>query len=193
MKDIKVEKERKVSIISSVLSHFIMLSELLGLWVMLGSNVHLKRRTIRVTRIVIILILIEALLSIAEQWTRGLDHLTAARILITPTVYLLHPIIMLWILDMAEFVKKRKILLYVPVLISAPLLYTSQWTHLIYWFSPDNRYCAADGIMRYYPYYLFLLYVAFFVGAFFPRGRIVTRVLRRRHLFGVAIIQICDV
>ena len=149
-----------------MLSHFIMLSELLGLWVMLGSNVHLKRRTIRVTRIVIILILIEALLSIAEQWTRGLDHLTAARILITPTVYLLHPIIMLWILDMAEFVKKRKILLYVPVLISAPLLYTSQWTHLIYWFSPDNRYFAADGVMRYYPYYLFLLYVAFFVGAF---------------------------
>ncbi len=143
-----------------------MIAELLGLWIMLGSNVHLKRRTIKTTRVVIILIFTEALFSTIERWTRGLDHLTYARIILTPTVYLLHPIIMLGIMDMAEYVKKHRALLYLPVLISAPLLYSSQWTHLVYWFSPDNVYHAADSVLRYYPYFLFLLYIILFVGAF---------------------------
>ena len=155
-----------VNIVSLLLSDYIMIAELLGLWIMLGSNVHLKRRTIKTTRVVIILIFTEALLSAIERWTRGLDHLTYARIILTPTVYLLHPIIMLGIMDMAEFVKKHRALLYLPVLISAPLLYSSQWTHLVYWFSPDNMYHLADSVLRYYPYFLFLLYIILFVGAF---------------------------
>lgn len=152
-----------------LLSDYIMIAELLGLWVMLDSNVHLKKRTITATRIVIILIFTEALLSAIEHWTRGLDHLTFTRIILTPTVYLLHPIIMLGIMDMTDYMKKHRFLLYLPVLISAPLLYSSQWTHLIYWFSPDNLYHAADSIMRYYPYFLFLLYIILFVGVFTVR------------------------
>ena len=155
-----------VNIVSLLLSDYIMIAELLGLWIMLGSNVHLKRRTIKTTRVVIILIFTEALFSAIERWTRGLDHLTYARIILTPTVYLLHPIIMLGIMDMAEYMKKDRILLYLPVLISAPLLYSSQWTHLVYWFSPVNVYHSADSVLRYYPYFLFLLYIILFVGAF---------------------------
>ena len=37
-----------------------MVAELLGLWIMLGSNVHLKKRTILATRVVMILIFTEA-------------------------------------------------------------------------------------------------------------------------------------
>ena len=155
-----------MSIAALVLSEYITIAELLGLWVMLDSNVHLEKRTISTTRSVIILIFLEALLSAIERWTRGLDHLTYIRIIITPTVYLLHPVIMIGILNMAEFVRKRRFLLFFPILISAPLLYSSQWTHLIYWFSPDNTYNAADSILRYYPYVLFLLYIGIFVGAF---------------------------
>ncbi len=155
-----------MSIAPLVLSNFIMIAELLGLWVMLDSNVHLSKRTIVATRSVIILIFIEALLWGIERWTRELDHLTYARIFLTPTVYLLHPIIMLGIMDMADFFKDRRTLLYLPIIISAPLLYTSQWTHLIYWFTPENLYVAANSILRYYPYFLFLLYVVLFVGAF---------------------------
>ncbi len=43
----------------------------------------------------------------------------------------------------AEFVKKYRILFYLPLIISAPLLYTSQWTHLFYWFDENNLYIAA--------------------------------------------------
>ncbi len=39
-----------MSVITLTLDNYIMVAELLGLWVMLESNVHLKRRTIRVTK-----------------------------------------------------------------------------------------------------------------------------------------------
>lgn len=155
-----------MSIGSLILGDYITIAALLGLWVMLDSNVHLKKRTISITRVVIILILCEVLLSSILQITRGLDHLTFARILLTPTVFLLYLVIILGIMDMAEFIKKHRLLLFLPVLISAPLLFFSQWTHLIYYFSPDNRFIPAGGILRYYPYVLFLLYIVMFVSAF---------------------------
>ena len=49
-----------MSVISLTLSNYIMIAEMLGLWVLLDSNIHLKRRTINVTRCVIVLIFIEA-------------------------------------------------------------------------------------------------------------------------------------
>ena len=146
-----------------------MVAELLGLWVMLGSNVHLSKRTITATRIVIILIFTEAICWGVERYTREIGYLTMTRIFLTPTIYLLHPIIMLGIMDMAEFVNKKRLLLYLPVLISAPLLYTSQWTHLFYWFDENNLYIAADSILQYYPYFLFMLYVLLFIVAFTVR------------------------
>ena len=158
-----------MSIASLTLGNYIMVAELLGLWVMLGSNVHLSKRTISVTRVVIILIFLEAICWMVERYTREIGYLTVTRIILTPTIYLLHPIIMLAIMDMAEFVKKRRVILFLPIIISAPLLYTSQWTHLIYWFDENNLYIAADNILKYYPYFLFLLYVIIFIAAFTVR------------------------
>lgn len=155
-----------MSIASFILSDYIMFAELLGLWVMLGSNVHLNRRTISSTRLVIMLIFVESLLSAVEHWTRTLDYLTMLRVIITPTVYLLHPVIMLAIMSMADFLREHKFWIILPVLVSAPLIYTSQWTHLIYWFSADNVYHAAEGVLRYYPYVLFLFYIVIFISSF---------------------------
>ena len=158
-----------MSITPLILSNYIMIAEMLGLWALLDSNVHLKKRTINATRIVIVLIFAEAVCWGVERWTREIGYLTYTRIILVPTIYLLHPIILLGIMDMAEFVKKHRFLLYLPVLISAPVLYTSQWTHLIYWIDDKNLYIAADSILRYYPYFLFLLYVILFVGSYLMR------------------------
>ena len=155
-----------MSIARLTLSNYIMIAEMLGLWMMLDSNVHLKKRTIKITRTVIILIFVESVFWTIERWTREIGYLTTTRIILTPTIYLLHPIIMMGIMDMAEIVKKNRLLLYLPIIISAPLLYTSQWTHLVYWFDENNLYVAADSPMRYYPYFLFMLYVMYFVGVF---------------------------
>ncbi len=151
-----------MSIASLAVGNYIMVAELLGLWFLLDSNVHLKKRAIIMTRVVILLIATESVLWAIERYTRELDYLTWTRILLTPTIYLLHPLIMLGIMDMAEFLKKHKILFYLPIFLSAPLLYTSQWTHLVYWFNEDNLYIAADSIMCYYPYFLFFGYVILF-------------------------------
>lgn len=151
-----------MSIAGLAVQNYIMVAELLGLWFLLDSNVHLKKRAIIMTRVVILLIATEAVLWAIERYTRELDYLTWTRILLTPTIYLLHPLIMLGIMDMAEFLKKHKILFYLPIFLSAPLLYTSQWTHLVYWFNEDNIYIAADSIMCYYPYFLFFGYVILF-------------------------------
>ena len=79
-----------MSIVSLTIGNYIMIAELLGLWVMLESNVHLKRRTIAVTRAVIILIFSEAVLWCIERYTREIGYLTYTRIILTPTIYLLH-------------------------------------------------------------------------------------------------------
>ena len=151
-----------MSIAGFAVENYIMVAELLGLWFLLDSNVHLKKRAIIMTRVVILLIATESVLWAIERYTRDLDYLTWTRIILTPTIYLLHPLIMLGIMDIAEFLKKHKILFYLPIILSAPLLYTSQWTHLVYWFNEDNIYIAADSIMCYYPYFLFFGYVILF-------------------------------
>ena len=185
-----IRGESIVSIASMVLSNYIMVAELLGLWVLLQSSVHLKPRTIAITRVVIILIFAEAVLGIAEQWAAGLDHLTYARIFLTPTVNLLHPIIMLGIMEMAELVEKRRPLFALPIVISIPLMYTTQWTHLIYWFTPENTYMATDSIMRFYPYAIFLLYVAIFISAFAIRYVRHGRSERGSFLISIAVAMI---
>ncbi len=80
-----------MSIASLILSNYIMVAVLLGLWVMLGSNVHLSKRMITAIKIVIILIFAEAVCWAVERYTREIGHLTMTRIILTPTIYLLHP------------------------------------------------------------------------------------------------------
>ena len=155
-----------MNIITWILSKYIVVAELLGLWIMLESNVHLKKRTILATRVVIILIFMEAVIWGIVRWTWELNYLTGIRILLTPATYLLPPIIMLGIMEMAEIVRERRFLFYLPILISVPLLFTTQWTHLFYWFTPDNHYMAADSILKFYPFILFLFYFMLFMATF---------------------------
>ena len=75
-----------MSIVSLVLSNYVMIAELLGLWVMLKSNVHLYGSTIKKTRLVIILIFVEALCWAVERYTREIGYLTLTRIILTPTI-----------------------------------------------------------------------------------------------------------
>lgn len=179
-----------MSAVSLLLDNYIMIAVLPGLWVLLGSNVHLKKKTIRITRLVMILIFLEAVLWSIERWYREVDYLSYVRILFTPTIYLLHPLIMLGIIEMAECVGKNRVILYIPIIASAPLLYTSQWTHLIYWFTEDNLFIAADGPIRYYPYILFLCYVIYFVIAFTVRYAINGSVERKGIVISVVVAEI---
>ena len=147
-----------------IMEHYIMLAELVGLWGMLDISVHLDVRTIRVTRCVILLILAEAILWSLEQWTQTFETLSIARPMLTATIYLIHPVILIGIMEMTEPFTKKWLWIFIPLGISAPLFYTSQWTQIVFSYSATNNYYG--GVFKFYPYYLFGLYLALFTVRF---------------------------
>ncbi len=149
------------------MDHYIMLAELLGLWAMIDTGVHVKPRTARYTRYVIVTIFVEAILWSLERWTQSFETLSLARPLLTATIYLLHPIILILIMEMPAPSDKRRWPVLLPLLISIPILYTSQWTHAIFWYTKDNLYQGVNEIISLYPYALFLFYMAVFVIRYF--------------------------
>ena len=152
-------------ILEFLLEHYIMLAELIGLWLLMDSGIHLTKKTILVTRIVIILIFTESVLWSLELWTRSFETLSIARPILSSTIYLLHPAIMIGIIGMGDGIRKQKMWIHIPITISIPLIYTSQWTHLIFWYTADNVYKTVDSFFKYYPYILFFFY-AFVLGIF---------------------------
>ncbi|MCR4635898.1 MAG: hypothetical protein K5754_06665, partial [Butyrivibrio sp.] len=78
-------------ILEFLLEHYIMLAELIGLWLLMDSGIHLTKKTVLVTRIVIILIFTESVLWSLELWTRSFETLSIARPILSSTIYLLHP------------------------------------------------------------------------------------------------------
>ena len=52
-----------------ILEHYIMLTELIGLWALLILGVHLPKKTMQSTRITIILIVLESVAWSLEEWT----------------------------------------------------------------------------------------------------------------------------
>nr|MCR4673702.1 diguanylate cyclase [Lachnospiraceae bacterium] len=153
------------------MEHYIMLAELLGLWAMLDIGVHLKTRTVKVTRAVIILIFLESVLWSIEIWTRDFTTLTLWRPILSATIYLLHPLILIAIMEISAPIKRHRVVLYVPMVVSAVILYTSQWTHLIFWYTDDNKYLGNDPYFHSYPYFLFIFYAFIFLLRFIQHYR----------------------
>lgn len=153
-----------MGIMNFLLDHYVMIISVIGLWSMTNISVHVKPQTLRATRVTIILILLEAILWSIEQWTQTFTTPTIARALLTATIYLLHPIILIAMMNIPEQVGiKRQILLVLPIIISAFVLYSSQWTHLVFWIKGNNTWTGAYGVARYYPYILFALYMLIFM------------------------------
>lgn len=148
-----------------LLDHYIMIAEVISLWLLLDSGIHLTRKTIVITRITIILILLESVLWSVENWTRSFENLSIARPLLTSVIYLLHPAIMIGIIAMGDGIPAKKRWILLPFIISIPIIFTSQWTHLIFWFTQDNVFRNVNSLIRYYPYILFFFY-AIVMGAF---------------------------
>ncbi|MCR5624515.1 MAG: GGDEF domain-containing protein [Lachnospiraceae bacterium] len=145
-----------------LLGHYIMLVELIGLWAMVSMGVHINTRTVIVTRYVIIMIFVESILWSIEKWTQDFEKLSPARPILTSTIYLMFPIIVIAVMEMLEPIGRKMAWIFIPFIISVPLIYTSQWTHLFFWYTEDNKYIA-NGILGIYPYILFGIYVLLFV------------------------------
>ena len=144
--------------------NYAMFYEWVGLLVMLGVSVHISPKMKRQTRIVVALLFAETLFFYLERWTQTFETLHVLRPLLTAAVYSIYPVIMLLVMQITStgrFSGKRWWILLIPEFVCVPLFFTSQWTHLVAYFTADNNYHG--GPLSYLPYILFGFYAVCFI------------------------------
>ncbi len=147
-----------------IIQNYDMLYELVGLAVLLEISAHLSSRLRRLTRTIVLLLLAESLLFSLEQWTQSFPQLSLARPLLTASLYSIYPVVLvvlMFITAPEQRTRWKLLLLLTPWLLSLPLFYSSQWTHLVCWFTEENKY--QGGPLSSWPYLLFGLYSLVFL------------------------------
>ena len=150
--------------IKYVLDSYNMIYQLLGLLVILLISVHISNRVKRLTLVVVVLLFAELFAFNLEKWTQTFEKLSMLRPMLTAVVYSMYPLILICIMQITvrERISPRMFMaLLIPEILSIPLFITSQWTHLVCWFSEDNHY--QGGSLSYWPYVLFGYYIAVFL------------------------------
>ena len=148
------------------LSNYVILFELFGLLITLFISVHIPNNLKRITRITIYLVIINAIISYVEAWTAKFETLSIWRPILTACKYTLYPTILLMVVFLLSalinpITKRTMILLSIPIIVCIPLFFTSQWTHLICYYSEENGYHG--GVLSRLPYVLFGLYLLIFI------------------------------
>ena len=133
---------------------------LAGLWILVGMSIHVSRGTIQMTRLVILLLLLNSALINLELWTQQAPTLSIWRPILTAAVYSLNPLILYFIIRIITPIE-RKLLFLMPVLLNAGVCISSIWTNVVVWFSQDNHFHG--GPLRYLPYGVEGVYVLVFL------------------------------
>lgn len=143
-----------------------MVFELLGLLIILFISSHVSKKVKLFMRIVVGLLFFSITVTILEMWTQDFETLSIWRPILTSLKYCIYPVVMfVLIIFLAESMKPLKKMWYwimaIPQVAVAPLYFTSQWSHLVFFYSQENSW--AGGPLRYLPYIIFGLYLALFV------------------------------
>ncbi len=149
--------------------HYIMLIELIGLTALLSSGVHLPEETKKATRTAVFLIIFESIAWSIELWTQNHDGHELLRSMLSACVYSMHPFIVIAIIDMIAPIGRYKVLLYVPTFFYVPLIFTSQWTHIVYYIDYENRWHSGGEFSRFIPYFAFFAYTLIFIVLFMKK------------------------
>lgn len=147
------------------LENFILLFELVGLLLLSFISAHLNRSTKNMTRIAILVILLESIATYVELWTQSFETLSLARPMLTALKYSLYPIVLILCMQIiSPIAKKHRLifsLLVLPSILSIPFYFTSQWTYIIFYFLNNNSYIG--GPLKYWPYFVTFFYVIVFM------------------------------
>lgn len=146
------------------LENYILLFELIGLLIMLEVSVHISRTMKTQTLAAIGLLFAETLLFSLEKWSQTFETLSLLRPLCTAALYSIYPMIvtlLMQIITTHEFSRRNLLILSIPEIICIPLFFSSQWTHLVFWFHENNHY--AGGPLWFLPYVLFGFYALVFL------------------------------
>ncbi len=147
-----------------VQKNYVIFFEFIGVLVMLGISAHVPSRMKRLTFTGILLLFIELVVYTVELWTQEFATLSLARPLLTAVKYSIYPYI-LFVLTMitvkSQLSWQKNFLILLPATIAVPFYFTSQWTHLVCYYSETNVW--APGPLRYLPYGIFALYLVLFL------------------------------
>ncbi len=146
------------------LNNYVMVYELMGLLIMLEISVHISEKDRRLSFVIIALLALESVVFYLEKWTQTFEHLSIMRPMLTAFLYSIYPAIMLiemMIFSSRKISGKKLLLLVLPELISIPLYFTSQWTHIVCYYSEDNHY--GGGPLNNWPYIVFCFYLIVFL------------------------------
>ena len=148
-------------ILDYIKAHYVMLMELVGMWILFGISVHVSKRMLRFTRAAVILLFLNSILTDLERWTGNFETLSVWRPILSYTVYALQPVILILIMQITAPIKRAKIWIVMPAILSAVLYFTSPLTHYVCWFTEDNHF--QRGPLSYLPYIVFGFYVVVFL------------------------------
>ncbi|MBR2282320.1 MAG: GGDEF domain-containing protein [Spirochaetales bacterium] len=143
--------------------NYVMLYELVGLVIILRISISLSARMKRLSVWIIALIVVESVVFKLETFTQTFAKLSPARPLLTALLYSLYPVILMLLILLTETdeFNRKSLMFAIPWAVCVVLFFSSQWTHLVSWFTEDNHY--QGGPLSYLPYFLFAFYVLIFL------------------------------
>ena len=144
-----------------ITSNLVMLAELIALLILTGSGVQVKKQTLVVTRLAVLLVFLGSVIHAAEFVLRDGDVLNVWRVILSYANYALQPFIILVISHVTAPIRKKHLWLLIPLVLNMTLCFTSQWTHLVVWYTQDNSY--QGGPLQFLPYFTFIFYLLVFV------------------------------
>ncbi len=154
-------------VLNFIIDNYITLFELVGLLIILKISVHIPKRMKKLTFLAVILLLAEMVMFRLEEWTQSFETLSILRPILTASVYTIYPVILILLIQITstkdhDFTRSQLLILLIPIVVSVPLYYSSQWTHYVCYFTEENHYLG--GPLSSLPYFLFGFYcVVFFV------------------------------
>jgi diguanylate cyclase (GGDEF)-like protein len=156
-----------MNVLDILIDNYVFIYELGGLFILLFLGVHLSERAKRLTRVVIFLMAAETVMFYLERWTQTFERLSLWRPMLTAAIYSIYPLILVILTLITATNRTSKlqlILVLIPEFISVPLYFTSQWTHLIFYYHEDiNTYSGGVPGLANWPYYLFAFYALVFL------------------------------
>ena len=192
-----------MTIVEYILKNYVMLFELVGLFITLLISSFIPKQVKKLTRITIISLVVAMVVYILENWTQTFETLSIWRPILTAFKYCSFTIILYLITLIVSSAinplsKKVKILLVIPIAICVPIFFTSQWTGIVCVFTDDNHYNG--GLVPSLPYIVFALYLVFFVvyniislRKFSLKSRIIVLFFSLASFLGVALFVIFDI
>ena len=184
-----------------IANNYVMFFELIGILIILRISMHVSSRTKRYTIGTVILLFIAFVLQNVELYLHQFTGVEIWRFLLTAAKYSIYPFIIICILLVViphEFKldTKWRILICLPAIISVPLYFTSQWSHLIMYFEVHYH----GGYLSYWPYAIFAFYLTLFIvftivalRKYSRSNRIIALYIAIASVAGVALYIITDI